>query len=169
MLGDYNMVERKADKSSLCGKTMPAQERLLFNALKESIQVAEYPRTVPTLTYSWDNARSDGARVMARLDRVYVFPDSPTSRRKILQYRIRGDHTRSDHCPVYMEIELASTCSRPSRWVMSLAHLDAAAPAIRKVWTELPSQSSFFSKLHRVSRFYRKFGIQRARKYKAEE
>lgn len=109
MLGDYNMVERRADKSSLCGKTMPAQERLLFNALKTSIQVEEYPKTSPTLSYSWDNARRDGDRLMARLDRIYLFPDSPGSQRKILDYRIIGDNTKSDHNPIYLSLELAQT------------------------------------------------------------
>lgn len=159
LLGDFNMVERHSDKFSQSSRSLSAPERLLFNGLKDTLQVEECSRTNPSLSYSWDNGRSGSARVMARLDRVYIFPESPSSYRKILEYSIKSDHTRSDHAPVSFIFELSKTDARPSRWIMSSRYLDVAAPEIRRIWTDAPTTLPFFSKLKRVSRFYRKFCI----------
>lgn len=161
MLGDFNMVERRGDKSNICGKMLPAQERLLFNSLKDTILVSEPPLTSSSLIYSWDNSRANGARVLARLDRYYIFPDSPPNSRKVLEYRIRGDHTRSDHCPVFFTLELSNPTPCPSRWIMSSAHFNETTPEIRAIWTAALIQAPFFQKLKRVIRFY----IQRAQAF----
>jgi len=52
MIGDFNTVEFRADKSSMRGRTMPALERLIFNGLKEALQVSGPPRTLPSLIHS---------------------------------------------------------------------------------------------------------------------
>lgn len=107
LLGDFNMVEKREDKTSKCGKAISSHERLLFNTLKDSLQIEELPLTNPSLAFSWDNACSDSSRVMACLDRCYIFCASPLSNRKLVEYRIRSNHTRSDHCPLSIVIELA--------------------------------------------------------------
>lgn len=164
------MVERRCDKSSICGRMMSSIERSLFNGLKEALQVAEAPLTSPSIRYSWDNARQDHNRIMARLDRCYVFKDAALEFSHVLEYRIRGDHTRSDHSPVSMIIELEQSPSRPSRWILSSSHLDEVDPIIRQLWQSTPTHAIFFSKLRRVTRFYRGFYINRAKtSRKAEE
>lgn len=68
IMGDFNMVEARADKSSLCGRMISGRERLLFNTLKTALQVAEPPREANGLNYTWDNFRFNGTRILARLD-----------------------------------------------------------------------------------------------------
>jgi len=75
MLGNFNMVERKSDKSGASSRTILAIERLFFNRLKDSLQISEAPLTTPSLTFSWNNTRSDSSRILARLDRFYIFPE----------------------------------------------------------------------------------------------
>jgi len=66
MVGDFNMVEHHSNiKSSTYGRMMSAPERLLFNGLKEALQIQEFPLTQPSLVYSWDNGKLDNDKVMA--------------------------------------------------------------------------------------------------------
>lgn len=153
MLGNFNRVERRCGKSN-GSRPVSAQERLLFNELKDILQVEEYPLTSPSLTYSWDNSSSDSARNMARLDRCYLFPKSFSYRCQLLEYRIKGDHTRSDQCPISVILGLAKTPDRPSRWAMSILYFEDADKEIRQAWASAPCQASFFTKLKRVTRTY---------------
>jgi len=162
LLGDFNMVERRSDKTSASGSSISTHERLLFNGLKDSLQVVEYPLTSPSLAFSWDNARHDADRIMAGLDRCYVFPDTPLAHRQILEYRIKGDHSRSGHNLVSLIIELAKPPSRPNRWAMASQHFDKADSIIRATWLASPPTASFFTKLKRVTRTYQQFCIDRA-------
>lgn len=66
-------------------------------------------------------------------------------------------------------LELTHTSPRPSRWIMSTAHFHEVASEIRTIWAATPSQAPFFQKLKRITRFYRRFCIQRAQAYRAEE
>jgi len=131
LLGDFNMVKRRSDKSSASGRSISSHERRLFNELKDVLHVQEELLTSPSLLYSWDNAKVDGDRVMARLDRIYLFSKSVNSHRKVLEYRIRGDHFRSDHSPVSFILEIAKPPSRPSHWSMFAQYFDAADQDIR--------------------------------------
>jgi hypothetical protein len=47
---------------------VPLAERLLFNDLKSRLYLAEPPRSLDSLRYSWDNLRQDGCRILPRLD-----------------------------------------------------------------------------------------------------
>ena len=59
------------------------------------------------LKYSWDNLREDGKRILARVDKVYVFQDhSPQPSRIIDKYRIRGDIGLLDHMPISISLKL---------------------------------------------------------------
>jgi len=145
LLGDFNMVERRVDKSGASSRTLSAPERLLFNGLKDSLHISEVPLTLPNLSFSWDNARIGNSRIMAKLDRVYVFNELLENPRKILEYCIKGDHSRSDHSPVTFTLKLAPSPSRPSRWIMSSRHLDDAASDIRRIWTTAPPHAIVLS------------------------
>jgi len=87
LLGNFNMVGRRSDKSDTCSKYMPHIERLLFNSLKDTLQVLDPPLTMPSLLYFWDNGRQDSSRIIARLDRMYTCSDLV----KKVVYRIRGN------------------------------------------------------------------------------
>jgi hypothetical protein len=93
LAGDLNMVENRQDKTSPCGKLLPLQERFFFNDLKCQFGVEDNPRSRGNLLYSWDNLREDGTRILACLDRMYVFKNmAGQASRKILHYAIKGDN-----------------------------------------------------------------------------
>lgn len=163
------MVERRCDKSNISGRSMSTHERKLFNELKDILQIQEEPLTSPNLQFLWDNARLDADRVMARLDRVYLFPASTTSHMKILEYRIRGDHSRSDHNLVSFIVELAKPPSCPSRYSMLTKYFDAVDYDVRTTWLLTPPIASYFTKLKKVTRYYRQFCIRKAHTNKLEE
>lgn len=99
--GDFNMVESRNDKTNPCGRMVPATERALFLNLKQHLNIDDNLRSPGSLQYSWDNFRNDGSRVMARLDRFYIFKNGAgMSNRKLSEYLIRGDNAWSDHFPI---------------------------------------------------------------------
>jgi len=67
------MVEHKEDKLLACGKIISNKEWLSWKALKLALDVSEPIRSMENVKYSWDNLQSDNERIMARLDKVYVF------------------------------------------------------------------------------------------------
>lgn len=71
--GDFNMVELHHDKTNPCGKMIPVGERILFDSLKQHLSLEEGPRSEGSLRFSWNNHRTDGLCIFARLDRFYVF------------------------------------------------------------------------------------------------
>lgn len=73
VMGDFNMVEHRADKTRQCPTMIPHRERLLFNAMKSALQVEDHPRSANSLRFSWDNNPPQEARTLARLDRLYIF------------------------------------------------------------------------------------------------
>jgi len=169
MLDDFNMLECRCDKSSSCGRILLVQESLLINALKNSIQVAEYPLTTPSLTFSWDNSQSDGAQVMACLDCCYIFSDSNSNKRSILEYKIQDNSSRSDYFPisVFLKLEKVSPC--PSRYIMSLHYFDHVEVGILQIWLSKPFHVPFFYKLKTVTQFFRHFCICQAQGKREEE
>ncbi|KAG0572402.1 hypothetical protein KC19_VG091900, partial [Ceratodon purpureus] len=103
MFGDMNMAE----KSSACGRMLPSFERQAFEFLKLGLNVEEPPLSPDSLQYSWDNFRHDGARVMARLDRAYLFRNQDaSSSATVTAYCILRGCTLSDHHLVQLELQL---------------------------------------------------------------
>lgn len=89
LLGDFNMVERRADKTRQNASMIPMCERILFNALKTSLNVDDPPQSAHSLPYSWHNMPNI-ARFLARLYQCYVFYLAPnTFDRLILHYRVK--------------------------------------------------------------------------------
>ena len=99
-MGDFNMVEMKADKSTQCDQIICRRECSLFNPLKKAIGVAEPIRDDNGLRYIWYNMRFNGIRVMACLDRCYMF--GTQAGQAVLHYQILGDGTIFHHNPISM-------------------------------------------------------------------
>lgn len=152
-MGDFNMVEACRDKSSLCGRIIGGRERILFNALKDALRLAEPARADNSLLYTWDNGRANGTRVFARLDRCNAF--QPTADQSISNYRINGDGSLSDHCPISIQLQLCPELPRPSRWIMSPFYIKSLQPQLHTLWTSQPAQAPFFTKFRQLVRFYR--------------
>jgi len=89
LLGDFNIVERRFDKSNTSGRSIPAHKIRLFNNMKDTLQVQEEPLTSSSLLFSWDNAWTDNNRFMTRLYWYYIFPELVTSHKnpRIQNYR----------------------------------------------------------------------------------
>jgi hypothetical protein len=100
LVGDFNMVELRQDKTSKCGGMLPLAEPATFMAMKSHLQVSNNALSPSSQKFSWDNLRQDGSRVLARLDHVYLFQAIGTTSRKLVSYRICGDLAWSDHLPV---------------------------------------------------------------------
>jgi exonuclease III len=106
LLGDFNFVENKEDKSSLCGRLISDRKRLIFMQLKMELGVTdEFPPT-NTIKYSWDNRRNDGVRILERLDRIYSFQALTPGIEAVEDYHIKGDSAHSVHLAVWCKLRL---------------------------------------------------------------
>jgi hypothetical protein len=131
--------------------------------MKQHLQIEDNPHSSNSGCFSWDNFRLDGRRILARLDRLYVFKNSSsTSSRKLLSYSIRGDCGWSDDRPVELEVQLAVGSQRACCWKMSSYYLLEAKSEIEKVWRAQAATSLFFRKVKAVIHFYKKFCKQKA-------
>lgn len=164
------MVEAQHDKTNPCGHMIPSSKRALFSNLKRHLNVEDNARSSGSLQYSWNNFRDDGHRIMARLDRFYIFKNGPgSSNRKLLDYMIHSDGAWLDHCPISASIEFSPSPARPSRWKMNDVWLDKARPEIEQAWYGSLVSTPFFSKLKAVSRAYRSYCRRKALDMRVEE
>jgi len=96
--GDFNMVEDKVDKSSMCGRLIPNKERLLWDALKLALEIHESTRSNRNLKFSWDNQRSGRHKIMAKLDHIYITNYLASNQASNSpHYYVKGDGVRSNH------------------------------------------------------------------------
>jgi hypothetical protein len=163
-VGDFNFVERRIDKSSMCGKLIPDRERVVFSQLVAQLGVADdYPSTSP-IKYSWDNKRHDGVRVLIRLDRIYTFQAVSPGVTPVAEYYIKGDSVHSDHLAVWCKILLAPEPRKPSAYIMSSFYLKNAEvkAQFERIWSSNPGLN-FFGKLRRCIKFYKEFYIRKAK------
>lgn len=70
--GDFNMVERPRDKSSNCGCLVMEEKKILWEQFKSSFLLKDKFSCANPIPFSWDNRRSDEAKVLGRLDPFYV-------------------------------------------------------------------------------------------------
>jgi hypothetical protein len=104
--GDWNAVEHGEDKSMTCGKITIDGEKLLFEQLTSALKVKDaFPNTSP-IKYSWDNKKQDRIKILARLDRMYLFQLVSVDTRPIVEYYIRGDNNHSNHLPILRKLLL---------------------------------------------------------------
>lgn len=75
-VGDWNMVEEARDKLTGGGRILGGQEQVDFELFKSHLHIMDFLNYNQTLKFSWDNKRKEGRRVLARLDRVYLYPYS---------------------------------------------------------------------------------------------
>jgi exonuclease III len=118
--GDWNVVEDSLDKSTRCGRILTGMELLEFNLLKTQLSVQDFFSRHNPITYTWDNFRRDGERVLARLDREYSFAcgHGPPNRH-IKEYIILGDSCHSDHKPVLFKMEYKETRAKGAVYKMN--------------------------------------------------
>jgi hypothetical protein len=70
---DWNFVEDQRDKSNNRASIVSGEEGRLFQELKETFQVVDpFPRN-NKISFSWDSRRRDGSRILAHLDRFYMY------------------------------------------------------------------------------------------------
>lgn len=150
--GDMNMVKNRHDKTNPCDKLLPIQERAIFTTLKRHFSVEDNPRSHGSLMFSWDNLQGDGSRILAHLDRMYIFKSSPGhASRQILRYGIQGDNPWSYHVPVELSLELGENVVRKSRWHMSSLWLEEARLGIEATWHQLRPGLPFHTKPKAIS------------------
>ena len=155
LVGDFNMVEVRVDKSSHCSRIISKRERHLFNSLKEALGIHEPSRKDNGLRYIWNNLRLNGIRVLMRLDRVYAF--APDNNQFFQNYKIHGNGSLFDHCPISILVQLGPELQRPSRWKMSTYYLKELKPRLKELWEAQPSEATFFRKLKCTVKFYREY------------
>jgi hypothetical protein len=154
--GNFNMVETLADKSNIYGRLINNQDPF---------------RSGRGLKFSWDNGRAQGERILARLDRFYLFNNPATGPTRIIpSYAILGGCLLSDHHPVRLQLQLGDSPRNKGTWKMNVKYLDETKDEVTRMWRFLPSSNfSFFAKIRKVMRFYRSFCIQKAMEFKTRE
>lgn len=158
LIGDFNMVESRLDKTRQTAAMIPYRERLLFEGMKSALHVEDNIISPGSLKYSWDNNRPGLPRSLARLDRMYTFLQQPGSPcRSILTYSILANTTRSDHLPVAATIQFEMQPLRKSHWKMNATWFEAASEDISRIWAIAGPQVSFFAKMRNIIRFYKRF------------
>ena len=160
LLGDFNVVEATADKSSQCGRLISSRERLLFNALIDALNILKPHSEMNGLYYTWNNLHLNGVRVLTRLNKCYLFISKPIQ--VILNYKINGDKTTFDHCPILVSLQLGLDLSRPSRWKRSTCYLKELKSRLWELWISQLAEAPFFSKLQKLFCFYREYCKQKA-------
>lgn len=100
LCGDWSFVERREDKSSMCGKLVSATERLAFENLTRGLNGEDCFPTTGRTKFMWDNRRRDGVRILTRLDRIYSFQQVGAQSCLIAEYFIKADSNHLDHLPV---------------------------------------------------------------------
>ena len=170
LLGDFNMVESRGDKTQPTTTMIPQRERLLFASIKDAFQVKDNPRSLLSQRFFWNNNRPGEGRSVSWLELIYLFHRTlGESHRSLLDYRIKGNVTRSDHLPVIATLQLAHQTTRQSYWKMNVSWIDDAAPAITRIWQEADLSLSFFAKMRLPTCFYGGFCKHKARGYKLDE
>jgi hypothetical protein len=170
--GDWNVVENGRDKSSREGRIISNGESFKLELLKAHLHVQDYFKYDNLLTYSWDNHRTDNNRVLARLDRFYIFPNrNGIEDHHILEYNIMGDCGISDHLPVSCIIELLQEKAGGSKYKVNGAYLTdpQVVAELEKLWKESPATAGFFGKMRRILKWYKEMCLTKARQRRAQE
>ena len=87
------------DKSNLKESNVMENKRRLFEEFKEVFQLVNLFLAANRIRFSWDSKRRDGSRVLARLDRSYLFI-APSSIISGANYKIFSDRVHLDHLPI---------------------------------------------------------------------
>ena len=170
LVGDWNFVENRHDKSNNCGHLASEYKKLVFLNLITVLQIEDRFPSSNQICYSWDNKRWNGERVLARLDKVYAFQDVG-GQQTMTHYKVLGDSNHSNHLPVKYRILLKpSKNKRRSSYKMGSLHLKnpSVIARINRIWNE-NSGLSFFNQLKKCVKFYREFCVQKAKEWRQAE
>ncbi len=112
---DLDMVERKENKSSFCGKLISDKKRLSWEALKSSLDLHKPPRIKNNLKFSWDNQKLGKEIITTRLYRVYIVKSLFENQvNRVAHYTIKEGGVRFDHHPISYVMELMEMPTRRS-------------------------------------------------------
>jgi exonuclease III len=172
--GDWNAVEHVKDKSSRGGRIISEVEKFEFELLKAHLQVSDFFKNNQLIAYMWDNHRMDGHRVLARLDRFYLFSNlNGVADKHVTGYSIQGDAGHSDHLPVTCTVEFKQEKPKGARYKMNAAYLkdSEVVLSLNREWKSYPVHQSFFGKMRRILRWYKEMSIRKAkaRRFREEE
>jgi endonuclease/exonuclease/phosphatase family metal-dependent hydrolase len=145
LVGDFNFVENRTNKSSMCGKLIPVGEKIVFTQLTSLLGVEDNFSPSGPIRFTWDNKRRDGMRVLARLDRIYVFQATAPGLEPVEEYVIKGDSVFSDHLAVWYKLALLSKPKRRSTYKMSTFFLKdkEVRLQVERIWRANPNQKFF--------------------------
>ena len=167
--GDFNMTERREDKSNDCGRVINAVEKMTWSGLLNGFQLHDSFIYQGGPRLSWNNGQSARARRLARLDRFHT-PSSSRLGIKNVEYFIHGYTVGSDHAPVQFGIQVGNNATRGTAFKWNISHLKGEiTEALEEKWTSLPEGASFFHKLRNTTRFYRYFSKIKAKKFRKKE
>lgn len=120
--------------------------------------------------FSWNNGQKGQARRLARLDRFYT-PKHNQLEIKHSTYFIHGYLVGSNHLPVQIELCIGRSEAWKSAFKWNVAHLKWEIEAkLSEKCISLPKDVSFLYKLRHITRYYRQYSKQKAKKkHKWEE
>ena len=167
--GDFNMTERRQDKSNDCGRAISEVEKVTWNGLLNGFQLNDTFTYQGGPRFSRNNGQLGRARRLARLDRFYT-PSSSRLGIKCVEYFIHGYTVGSDHAPVQIGIQVGNNTTRGTGFKWNISHLKGeVTEALEEKWTSLPEGASFFHKLRSTTRFYRYFSKLKAKEFRKKE
>ena len=86
MTGDFNMVESPLDRSKFsCSHLMRLKEELTWGDIKTN-NIEDFFTRDDGPIHSWDNLQDGMIRILARLDRFYLFSSSVQSPSSHIMY-----------------------------------------------------------------------------------
>lgn len=169
LIGDWNFVEFFLDKSNHIISHLSGEEKKLFNALKQGLQVKDVFPNFSSIRFTWDNRRRSTGRVLTQLDCTYSFK-GVRKRVSNVDYRIFGDSAHSDHLPIWRLLWIEEESKRQSPYVMSSLFLSdpIVQSKIKEIWHENPTLP-FFGKIRKCVKFFKEFCIRKAAERRVEE
>ena len=121
--GDFNLTERREDKSNDCRRGISDIEKLTWNGLFNGFQVLNTFTYQGGPRFSWNNGQYGMTRQLARLDRIYT-PSHSRLGIRCLAYFIHGYTVGSDHAPVQLELAIGEEGTRKSAYKWNVTYLD---------------------------------------------
>jgi hypothetical protein len=158
MVGDWNMVEYRSDKSSGCGRIMTDAECLIFQQLKVVLKVEDkFPTPSPINFFGIIN----GGMVLGYLPDWIEFTRASLSQLRLsrwMEYYIRGDNDHSDYLPVRRKFLLQAKARRKSSYAMNACYLgkERVKARINRIWSSHPNLG-FTGKLRKVVKCYKEY------------
>ena len=132
--GNFNFVEYASDKTTHCSRLISEVERSLWNEVKQTFDIEETFSRGSGLRYLWDNGQEEGQRILARLDKIYVFNDpSRGFSRVITLYRVRRDCGILNPLPVTYKMVLGQATKRGSQWKVNSRFLEETVERIKEI------------------------------------